>query len=51
MMSKKETKKRIREEMRAERADYDARTRHLLERIEYHASRAAAQRERPRDDS
>jgi hypothetical protein len=34
-MSKRETKKRIREEMRAEQAEYDARTRRLRERIEY----------------
>ena len=50
-MSKKEAKKRIRDEMRAEQAEYDARTRHMLERLAYHASRAAAHRERPRDDS
>ena len=34
-MSEKETKKRIREAMRADQAAYDARTRRLQARIEY----------------
>jgi hypothetical protein len=34
-MSKKETKKRIRDEIRAEQAEYDARTRRLEARIDY----------------
>ena len=33
-MKKKEIKRRIREEMRAEQAEYDERTRRLKERIE-----------------
>ena len=38
-MSKRKTKNRIREEMRAEQAEYDARTRRLKERIEYLAQK------------
>jgi hypothetical protein len=44
-MKKKEIKRRIREEMRAEQAEYDERTRRLRERIE-RGRREAQERER-----
>jgi hypothetical protein len=44
-MTKKEIKRRIREEMRAEQAEYDERTRRLRERIE-RGRREAQERER-----
>ena len=40
-MGKKELKKRIREELRADRAAYDGRTRRLLEAIERARQRVA----------
>ena len=45
-MASKETKKRIREEMRADQARYDATTRRLRERIERGLAEIEAQRER-----
>jgi hypothetical protein len=45
-MASKETKKKIREEMRADQARYDATTRRLRERIERGLAEIEAQRER-----
>jgi hypothetical protein len=45
-MASKETKKRIREEMRADQARYDETTRRLRERIERGLAEIEAQRER-----
>lgn len=45
-MSKKERKKRIYEQIRAEQAEYDEQTRRLKERIAHHRSRAEAERRR-----
>lgn len=45
-MASKETKKRIREEMRADQARYDETTRRLRERIERGLADIEAQRER-----
>jgi hypothetical protein len=44
MVASKETKKRIREEMRADQARYDATTRRLRERIEKGLAEIEAQR-------
>jgi hypothetical protein len=45
-MASKETKKRIREERRAEKARYDATTQRLRERIEQGLAERQARRER-----
>ena len=45
-MASKETKKRIREELEADKARYDATTRRLRERIERGLAEIEAQRER-----
>ena len=44
-MASKETKRKIREEVRADQARYDQVTRRLLERIEYYRRRTDARRE------
>ena len=41
-MASKETKRKIREEVAADQARYDDVTRRMLERIEYHKTRAEA---------
>ncbi len=47
-MASKETRKKIREEVRADQPRYDDVTRRMLERIEYYRRRA---QERERSDS
>jgi hypothetical protein len=44
-MASKETKRKIREEVRADQARYDEVTRRLLARIEYYRRRTEARRE------
>jgi hypothetical protein len=46
-MASKKTKQRIREELRADQARYDATTRRLRERIEQGLAEMQARRERP----
>lgn len=49
-MTRKEVKKRIREEVAADQARYDDVTRRMLERIDYHKARAEAQERAQKKD-